>query len=83
MRATAEIGTNLVYAAIQEFGGTIHPKNAPFLVFQLDDGTWIHATEVTIPAQPYLRPAFDYMRGPAIKTIGEVFEKLVIARHYL
>ena len=31
----AEIGTNVIYAPIHEFGGTIRAKNAPYLVFQL------------------------------------------------
>lgn len=28
-----EVGTNLIYAPIHQFGGTIRAKNAPFLVF--------------------------------------------------
>ena len=34
--ATVYVGTNLEYAAIQEFGGTITPKKAKALVFEVD-----------------------------------------------
>lgn len=83
MRATAEIGTGVVYAAIQEFGGTIHAKRGGWLVFRLPSGQWIRTKSVTIPAHPYLRPAFDYNKATAIATIGKVFERLVMARHTL
>ena len=48
--ATVEIGTNVEYAAIHEFGGAIHQTNA-----------WGKGIEQTIhiPARPYLRPALD------------------------
>ena len=83
MRLTAEVGTNLVYAAIQEFGGTIVAKHAAYLTFQLPDGDWVRTHKVTIPAQPYMRPAFDTQKATAIATIGKVFDRLVIARHTL
>jgi phage virion morphogenesis protein len=46
-------GSNLVYAAIHLFGGTIKPKNAKALVFRLGDRL-VHAHSVLIPARPYL-----------------------------
>lgn len=48
--ATIEIGTNVEYAAIHEFGGAIHQTNAW--------GKGITQT-IHIPARPYLRPALD------------------------
>ena len=48
--ATVEIGTNVEYAAIHEFGGAIHQTNAW--------GKGITQT-IHIPARPYLRPALD------------------------
>lgn len=50
----ASVYTNVKYAPYQEFGTGIYgpngtpivPKNAPFLVFQLDDGTWRRARSV-------------------------------------
>lgn len=60
------VGTDLEYAAMQEFGGTIVPKNAKRLVFEVD-GKKVFARKVTIPAHPYLRPAFDEQKGEAVK----------------
>ena len=49
-----EVGTNLVYAAIQEFGGTIRAKDKPWLVFKTKDGSWHSVKSVQIPPQAYL-----------------------------
>lgn len=54
--AEAEVGPHVVYARIQEFGGTIRPVRASRLHFQID-GRDIFAKQVTIPARPYMRPA--------------------------
>lgn len=81
MLATYEVGTNLIYAAIHEFGGVIRPINGPFLVFEID-GQVIRARKVTIPARPYMRPAYDTTLAPATAAIGKTFEKLVLAKHY-
>lgn len=50
----AEIGTNLVYAAIHEFGGT--PDMAP--------------GPAAIPARPYAQPALDQERDNISEVIG-------------
>jgi phage virion morphogenesis protein len=50
---TLQIGTNKVYGAIHQFGGTIVPRNYPALVFRIN-GKLCFAHEVTIPARPYL-----------------------------
>lgn len=47
------IETNLIYAAIHQFGGTIKPKNGRYLVFPLGEQT-IFAKEVDIPARPFM-----------------------------
>lgn len=49
----AEWGTNLIYAGIHHFGGTIKPKNAKSLAFAGMQGM-VFAKEVTIPARPYI-----------------------------
>ena len=46
-------GTNVVYAAIQHFGGTIKAKNAPYLKFATPKG-FAQVKEVTLPARPFL-----------------------------
>lgn len=65
-RVSVLAGTDLEYAAMQEFGGTVVPKKGRFLVFEID-GKKIFARKVTIPAHPYLRPAFDEQKGEAVK----------------
>lgn len=47
------IGSNLIYAAIHQFGGTIRPKKGAALVFTMGNAT-VFARSVTIPARPYL-----------------------------
>ncbi len=59
--ATVEIGTNVEYAAIHEFGGAIHQTNAW--------GKGITQT-IHIPARPYLRPALDENEGSIADAVG-------------
>ena len=70
------IGTNLVYAAIHEFGGVITPKKAKALSFEIG-GELIFAKSVHIPARPYLRPAFDTNLEKAKSEIAVVLTKLL------
>ena len=53
-RDRVAVGTDKVYAAIHQFGGTIRPKSGDFLVFRGAGGELVFAREVTIPARPYL-----------------------------
>lgn len=48
-----EIGTNLIYAPLHQFGGTITPKKAKFLRF-FAGGKPVFASKVYVPARPYL-----------------------------
>jgi len=48
-----EVGTNVAYAATHQFGATITPKVAPWLVFQGPSGT-VFTKQVTVPARPFL-----------------------------
>lgn len=98
-RFAVNVGTNVVYAPIQEFGGRIVPKQAKMLAIPvgdrrgsprqygdlvlirtkagqvvLIDGTgqtqYVLKHSVTIPAHPYLRPAFKQRLDKAIQTIA-------------
>ncbi len=61
------IGTNVIYAAIHEFGGTITPKRAKYLRFYWKEiGQWVTTKKVTIPPRPYLRPALDENKDKVI-----------------
>jgi hypothetical protein len=77
MKSVYHIGTNLIYAKKQEFGGTIRAKGGGFLVFEVD-GAIVRVKSVTLPAHPYLRPAFDEKSAAAVVVVGKVFERLVI-----
>ena len=72
------IGTNLEYARIHEYGGTIKAKNKPFLVFKIG-GKLIFTKSVQIPQRPYLRPAFDSQRTNALTEVGEALADIVRA----
>lgn len=63
--ATVEIGTNVIYSAIHEFGGSISQTNAW--------GRGISQT-IHIPARPYLRPALDENTKSIADAIGASLE---------
>ena len=52
--------SNVIYARIQEEGGTIKPRVKDFLRFQGDrDGIFVYARQVIIPPRPYLEPSIQ------------------------
>lgn len=53
-RDYAEWGSNRIYAAIHQFGGTIKPKRANALRFRLANGAFVSTKSVIIPARPFL-----------------------------
>jgi len=74
-RVVVAVGTDLEYAAIQEFGGTIESKSG-YLVFQTEDGEWHSVSSVQIPAKPYLRPGLDENKDKVIKEIRDALRSL-------
>lgn len=66
---------DVLYALIHELGGTITPKKARALKFQLPDGSFRIVKSVTIPARPYLRPAADALYPTLPAKIRKAFEK--------
>lgn len=52
------IGTNVVYAAIHQFGGTISAKGGGFLSFRIG-GQFVKVRSVKIEARPYLGISAD------------------------
>ena len=50
---SVRIGTNVLYAAIHQFGGVILPKNAQKLKFMMG-GIRFSVARVVMPARPYL-----------------------------
>lgn len=52
-----EAGTNVIYAAIHQFGGTVRAKTAKGLRFRIGkgkDAPWATKQSVTIPPRPFL-----------------------------
>jgi HK97 gp10 family phage protein len=69
--------SNIPYAAIQEFGGTIKPIKGKFLIWR-DAGGKVHAAKmVTIPPKPYLRPAFDTQRQTVINEFVDILRDMI------
>ncbi|WP_375591040.1 phage virion morphogenesis protein [Hoeflea alexandrii] len=52
------VGTNVIYAGIHQFGGTIVPKSATHLWFRIG-GSLVKADKVTLPARPFLGISSD------------------------
>lgn len=50
----AEVGSNLIYAAIHQVGGVIRAKGGGYLKFRIPGVGWRQVRQVTIPARPYL-----------------------------
>lgn len=75
--ASIYIGTNLEYARMQEYGGTIVPVRAARLAWRNADGDFVTASSVTIPASPYMRPAFDEQGGAAKREAVEAMRSLI------
>lgn len=78
----SKVGSNVVYAAIHEFGGIIRPVTARALVFKVKD-QWVTTQKVTIPERPYLKPALDYvMANEAAKIYEDRIEHWLDRRWY-
>ena len=67
----AAVGTDKVYAAIQEFGGVVVPKKARLLHWVDEAGNDVFARKVTIPPHPYLRPAWDEKEDAMIQEVKD------------
>lgn len=52
------VGTNVLYAAVHQFGATIRAKGAGHLKFRVGD-RWTSKRQVTIPARPFLGVSQD------------------------
>lgn len=79
---TGEIGSRLIYAAVQEKGMTIEAKRGPWLVFPIlaaGGGTvvtgWARAKKVTIPARPYLEPAVEQSKARGAVLFREAYQR--------
>lgn len=71
---SVSVGSDRVYAAIHQFGGTIHAKAGPNLTFKIGD-RWISKPSVTIPARPFfpLTSSSGQLTSEAEDTVKEVY----------
>lgn len=65
-KAIAIVGTDVIYARIHEYGGTIVPKSAKALRFQIGNN-WITCKSVNMPERSFLRSALREL-APEIET---------------
>jgi phage virion morphogenesis protein len=63
------IGTNKVYGAIHQFGGTIVPRTGDALIFRLGNRV-VFARKVVIPARPFLGLS-DADRAAILEVVGD------------
>jgi phage gpG-like protein len=74
----ATIGTDVVYARIQELGGVILPKTKKYLRFMTRDKNWVTVGKVIIPpfrGKGYLRPALQDNAEKILKNFADNIEK--------
>lgn len=71
-----KVWTNLVYARIHEYWGTIRPKKARRLVFRKN---WklIFAKQVRIPKRPYMQPALKENQKKIHDIFAQEIEKFI------
>ncbi|WP_374653118.1 phage virion morphogenesis protein [Dongia sp.] len=69
-----EVGSNVLYAAVHQFGATIEAKNAKTLKFKVG-GRYVSKERVTIPARPFLG-IDDGDRAMIAETVSEWLEAL-------
>jgi hypothetical protein len=55
----------VIYARIQELGGTITPKRGQWLVFQTKNGQWVKVRSVTITGTHYIEKSRASLRPRA------------------
>jgi len=69
-----KVWSNLPYARIREFWGTILPKNKPRLAWK-KNGKWIYANKVVQKWKPYLMPAFEQWKAHIWAVLEAEIEK--------
>lgn len=77
-RSKAIIGilsSNLNYAAIHEYGGTIRAKSKEYLTFKIGGSSWVKTKQSIIPARPYFRPGVVDNLDRVSKLITDIISK--------
>jgi len=74
-KTSVRIGSDRVYAAIHQFGGTIRPKKAGGRLVFTVGGKKVFAKSVTIPARPYFPVINGQLTPLAQQRIKDIIEK--------
>jgi phage gpG-like protein len=73
----AKVGTDVLYAAVHQFGATIRPVRKSVLRFRIE-GRWISKHEVTIPARPFLPVnAAGELHPGTMRFVADLFSRYV------
>ncbi len=75
------VGTNVVYAPILHFGGTIKPKSGKYLTFRTPLGGWVKVKAVYIPPRPYLGISVDDSQEILFEIEEYLYKVLTDAKH--
>ncbi|MFW2102965.1 MULTISPECIES: phage virion morphogenesis protein [Acinetobacter] len=75
------VGTNVKYAPILHFGGTIKPKSGKYLVFRTPMGGWRKIKAVYIPPRPYMGISVDDSQEILFEIEEYLYKVLTDAKH--
>ena len=70
------VGTDVLYAKLMHYGGTIRAKSKPYLVFKTPTGGWVKRKSITIPARPIFGVSEDDAQN-MLTAIEEYLEDLL------
>ena len=70
------VGTDVLYAKLMHYGGTIRAKSKPYLVFKTPTGGWVKRKSITVPARPILGVSEDDAQN-MLTAIEEYLEDLL------
>ena len=71
---SAKVGSDLVYAPIHEFGGTIRPNKGEVMRYKIG-GQWVSMRGVTIKESRYLRKAARTVEGKVLEIVRRVLKE--------
>lgn len=75
-KSGVSILTDVVYAKLMHFGGTIRAKNKPYLTFRTPTGGWLKRKSITVPARPIFGVSEDDAQNMLI-AIEDYLEELL------
>lgn len=67
------LNSDVVYAAVHEYGAVIHAKNDKYMKFPID-GRWVTVEKVVIPPRPFMEPAIS----ENVEEINEIIVREII-----